>query len=154
MVDCIDLVYSKTETELLRLSNWVQSVMKTKYDNDMTDRIGAVYAKNGIKLSWPIQPSVVYDENQTKQQRDWIYRWGLHQKWYWTLMTDRIGCWLWQKPNNTTTWLIIWMQSTVKTKPSYYFRLDWVQSGQTRQWHDQSISLVYGETEIELSGLI
>ena len=91
MADCIDLVYSKTKTELLRLSNRVQSAMKIKYDNDVIDHIGAVYAKNGIKLSWPIQLSVVCDENQTEQQCDWIYRWDLHQKWYWTLMTDWTG---------------------------------------------------------------
>ena len=37
-------------------------MMKTSHDNDVTNRIGLVYAKNNIELSGPIEPSVVYDE--------------------------------------------------------------------------------------------
>ena len=40
----------------------VWSMMKTSHDNDVTNRIGLVYAKNNIELSGPIEPSVVYDE--------------------------------------------------------------------------------------------
>ena len=29
----------------------------------MTDPIGVIYTKNKTKLSWPISPSVIYDEN-------------------------------------------------------------------------------------------
>ena len=43
-------------------SDHVQSVTRTKKDNDVTNRIGLVYAKNNIELSGPIEPSVVYDE--------------------------------------------------------------------------------------------
>ena len=35
--------------------------MKTRQDNDMTNRIGAVYAENEIKLSWSIELGAVYD---------------------------------------------------------------------------------------------
>ena len=33
------------------LSNWVQSVTKTKQDNDVTNHTGVVYAENNIELS-------------------------------------------------------------------------------------------------------
>ena len=42
-------------------------MMKTIKDNHVTDRTGEVYTENKMKLSWPIGPSVVYDENQTTQ---------------------------------------------------------------------------------------
>ena len=35
--------------------------MKTRQDNDMTDWIGAVYAKNETELSWSIELGAVYD---------------------------------------------------------------------------------------------
>ena len=41
--------------------------MKTRQDNDVTDHIGLVYAKIKTKLSRPISPGVVYDENQKEQ---------------------------------------------------------------------------------------
>ena len=37
-------------------------MMKTKEDNDVIDRIGAIYAENDIKLSWPIRLGAVFDE--------------------------------------------------------------------------------------------
>ena len=46
------------------------SVMTTRQDNDMTDHIGVIYAKNDTKLSWPIGPSVDSDDNQKGQQHD------------------------------------------------------------------------------------
>ena len=112
--------------------------MKTIQDNDTTDLIGLVYAKNDIEHSWLIKSGVVYDENQIGQQRDQLYRCGLYRNWtelsgpielgavydeiytrqqhdqlykyslhrklYQTIMTDYIGCCLWQKLDNTTTW--------------------------------------------------
>lgn len=36
----------------------------------MTNRIGVFSAKNDIELSWLIRPSVVYDENKTRQQQN------------------------------------------------------------------------------------
>ena len=66
----------------------------------MTDCIGVIYAKNEIKLLWLIvlfhislvyfeietKPlghiwlSAIYDENQTRQRHDPLYRCNLHQK--------------------------------------------------------------------------
>ena len=55
----------------------VQSLMKTRQDNDVTDYKEAVYAKNETKLSWSIRLSVDYDKNQRGQRRDWSYKCGL-----------------------------------------------------------------------------
>ena len=33
----------------------MQYVMKTKVDNNVTDRIGEVYVENNTKLSWSIE---------------------------------------------------------------------------------------------------
>lgn len=38
--------------------------MKTSQGNDMTDHIGLVYTENDIKLSRPIETSVVYEESK------------------------------------------------------------------------------------------
>ena len=38
-------------------------MMKTRHDNEMTDHIGAIYAKNETKLSWSIRLGVICDEN-------------------------------------------------------------------------------------------
>ena len=38
-------------------------MMKTKQDNDLTDRASAFYAKNDTELSWPIGSGADYDEN-------------------------------------------------------------------------------------------
>ena len=44
-------------------SNPLQVVMKTKQDNDVTNRTDVVYATNEIELPSLIRPSVVCDEN-------------------------------------------------------------------------------------------
>ena len=41
----------------------VQSVTKTRQDNDITNYIGVVYDKNVTELSWLIISSTTYDEN-------------------------------------------------------------------------------------------
>lgn len=38
--------------------------MKTRQDNNVTDRIDVVYDKKKIELSWLIKPSEVRDKNQ------------------------------------------------------------------------------------------
>ena len=43
--------------------NWVPSVLKTISDNDVTDLIDAVYAKNETKLLFSIRTGAVYDES-------------------------------------------------------------------------------------------
>ena len=45
------------------LSEWVQIVMKTRQDNDVTNHAGVLYIENNTKLLWPIGPGVVCDEN-------------------------------------------------------------------------------------------
>ena len=63
-------------------------MMKTKEDNDVIDRIGAIYAENETELSWPIRLSVVYDKNQTRQQHDLLNRCNLRQKGNWVVVID------------------------------------------------------------------
>ena len=55
-------------------------VTKTRQNNDTTNRIGAVYTENEIKMLWLIGPGVVCDENQAEQQLDRSYRYGLRWK--------------------------------------------------------------------------
>ena len=37
---------------------------KTRQDNDRIDRAGLLYAENKTELSWLIQSSTIYDEDQ------------------------------------------------------------------------------------------
>ena len=41
--------------------DYVQFVMKTRQDNNVTDCKGAVYFENEIELQWSIELGVVYD---------------------------------------------------------------------------------------------
>ena len=43
---------------------------KTRQDNKVTDRIGAVYIKNETKLSKPIGLGAICDQNKIGQQHD------------------------------------------------------------------------------------
>lgn len=52
----------------------VEFVTKTRQDNNGTNSIGLVYAKNKIELLWLIGLSTVCDDNQTEQRRDRSYR--------------------------------------------------------------------------------
>ena len=45
------------------LFDWVQSMTKTRHDNDMTYCIGMVYVETETELSWPIEPGVVCYKN-------------------------------------------------------------------------------------------
>lgn len=51
-------------TDQIRCDLW----RKTSWGNNVTYRIGPVYAENNTELSRPIRPSVVYDE--TRQDND------------------------------------------------------------------------------------
>lgn len=42
-------------------SDQVQSLTKTKQDNDVTYCTGVVYVENHTELSWPIKSGAVYD---------------------------------------------------------------------------------------------
>lgn len=48
----------------------VQSIMKTREDNNMTNRTSEVYVENDIELSCPIRIGVDSDENQIGQLCD------------------------------------------------------------------------------------
>lgn len=87
--------------------NWMQSLMKTRADNDATDHTGAVYIKNGTKLLWLIRSSINSYEKKTIQLRDWGYKYNLSQKWNWAVMTDQTRYSLWRKPDRTMTWPIV-----------------------------------------------
>ena len=43
----------------------------------MINRIGAIYAENETNLSWSIGLGAIYDENDIRQQHDWLYKCGL-----------------------------------------------------------------------------
>ena len=49
-------------------------VMKIGQDNNMTNRISAIYVENNYELSWPMGPSAICDENMTEQQCDQLYK--------------------------------------------------------------------------------
>ena len=55
--------------------------MKTRLENDVIDHIDVVHAKNEIDLLWLIKLGTMFDENQTGQRREWLYRLGLGQNW-------------------------------------------------------------------------
>lgn len=56
--------------------------MKARQDNDMIDRIGAIYTEKETKLLWSIGSSAVCDEYLIGQQHDQTYGFGLRQKLY------------------------------------------------------------------------
>ena len=80
--------------------------MQTKQDNDMTHRTSVIYTKNNNELSWSIESGVVYNQNQTGQQRDWWYECNLQRKWNSIVVIDQTGYSLWWKLNRTTTRLM------------------------------------------------
>ena len=67
MTNHIGVVYSKNKTKLSSSIDRMRFLAKTKQDSDVTERTSVVYAKNGIKLSWLIRSSVLYEENQIGQ---------------------------------------------------------------------------------------
>ena len=132
----------------------VRSVTKTILDNDVIDYIGAIHTKNEGELSGLIELGAIFNEKQTEQLRDRLYRSGLCWKQNWTVVIDRTECWPWRKLYRTTMWLIIRMWSTMKLKLSYPNQSDLVQFVMKSR-HDNNVidhtSLVYARNEIELS---
>ena len=53
MIDQTNVVYIKNESGCRDQLDWVQSVMKTKDNNNVTDHISLVYAKIETELSRP-----------------------------------------------------------------------------------------------------
>lgn len=56
------------------------SIMKTRQDNSMIDRTGAIYAKNNTELSRPIRSGAGCDKNQVGKLRDLFYKCSLRKK--------------------------------------------------------------------------
>ena len=54
-------------------SDGVQSMMKTRHDNDVIDHIGAIYTEIGTELWWSIIQDVVNHEKETGQRCDQSY---------------------------------------------------------------------------------
>lgn len=90
-------VMPKTILNSWELLDEVWSLTKTRLDNDMTNRTSAVYVKDEIDLSLPIQQGVVYDENQTGIRCDWLNNYGLCRKLYRIVKTSWTRCGIWRK---------------------------------------------------------
>ena len=126
--------------------NRVVVIDRTKFDlfwkwenNNVTDRIDLVYVEVETKLAGPIWSSVVYDENQTRKWLDRSSRCIYDENDIELSWLIRSGCQLWWKLDRRTTWLIVQMRSTPKTKLSYCERLNHVQSMmKTKQDNDMT----------------
>ena len=92
----------------------------------MTNHTSMIYAENETKLSWSIELGAIYDKNKIGQWHDQLNRSGLRRKRNWLVMTNRIECQLWWKPDKTTMWRIVWMWSMPKMKLSCCDRSNWV----------------------------
>ena len=51
----------------------VPIVMRTRYDNNMTDCIDVANAENETKPSWPTKPSTIFDKNEVSDHIGPIY---------------------------------------------------------------------------------
>lgn len=54
--------------------------MKTRQENNVTNRTSAVYAENNTELLRPIELGEDCDENQIKQRHERSYKCDLYQK--------------------------------------------------------------------------
>ena len=76
---------------ILNCSDWldqVQSVTKTRQDNDVIDHIGMTNAEIEIELSRLIKLGAVFNRNKTWLRYDQSYKYGKHRKQNWVVMTD------------------------------------------------------------------
>ena len=69
MTDRIGVVYIKKKKKKKKLSyhvwsDLVQFMMKIKKDNNMTNRVGLVYAKNYTELLRPIKSSTFHEKTR------------------------------------------------------------------------------------------
>lgn len=51
-------------------SSKMQSIMKSKHDNDVIDRTSVISVKYDTKLSRPNRQCAIYDEDEIGQRRD------------------------------------------------------------------------------------
>ena len=70
----------------------MQSLIKTRHDNDMIDNIGMVYSEIETELSWPFGLGVECNENHIGQRPERFYKCNLRQKLYWIVGTYWTGC--------------------------------------------------------------
>ena len=76
---------------ILNCSDWldqVQSVTKTRQDNDVIDHIGITNAEIEIELSRLTKLGAVCNRNKTWLRYDQSYKYGRHRKQNWVVMTD------------------------------------------------------------------
>ena len=59
-------------------SNNVQSVTKRRQENNIIDCIGPLHVEKKTKVSWSIEQCTIYDEDQTEQRHDLLYKCILH----------------------------------------------------------------------------
>ena len=125
MTKRIGVIYIENDIKLSWPTNRVQSVTKTRQDNDMTERIDTVYVKNDIELSWSMRLGVVFVKDKTNDltnrmglvyvenniKLSWLVGWGAdcdkNQIRQLAVMTDQTKSGLWRKPDTTSMWLII-----------------------------------------------
>ena len=125
MTKHIGVVYIENDIELSWAIDRVQSVTKTRQDNDMTEQIDVVYVKNDIELSWLMRLGVVFDEDKTDDltnrtglvyvenniKLSWLVGWDAdcdkNQIGQLAVMTDQSRSSLWRKLDMATMWLII-----------------------------------------------
>ena len=98
---------SKLELNYHDRSNKMLSIMKSRNDNYVIDRIGMIFVKYFTDMLRPIRKCAVYDEDEAGQWRDWSYTSTLRQTQNWTVMTKLTEYGQWLRPNKTTMWLII-----------------------------------------------
>ena len=134
-------------------SNRVHSMMKTRYDNDITNCTNVIYNQNEIELSCLMGLGAICDKKETGKWCNRLYRYGPRRKWNRVLVIDWIE-WVYDKNQiGTTTWLIVQVRSTLKMKPSYSDRSDWVRSlMKTKQDNNMRdhIDVIYYKKETEL----
>lgn len=131
----------------------MRSMTKTRKYNDMIDCIGLLYVENETKLLWLIRWCMVYDVDQTGQQRDWSYRCGRNL----TIITDQRRCGQSRKPNMTIMRQIVMVWSLQNKILNYQ---DWSNSVWSMMNMRQEIEVtnhispLYVENKSELSWLI
>ena len=103
MIDCTSAVYVENEIKLswpiwsgvvwdkqdmttMWLNVQVQSMTKTRHDNDVTWRTSTICTENDIKLSWPMKSGVICDKMSSRLWMLWIaHRLCMTRKILWSL---------------------------------------------------------------------
>ena len=102
----------------------VWSMIKTRKDNNVTNRIGLVYVRIETELMGSIWSSAVHDENKIGQRCDRSYRCVLCQKETKLLLLIGLGVIRDEKQDRTTMLLVVQLWSKPKTILKFRERLD------------------------------